>query len=62
MDRIALALITSGLVLILGIVGAMLGGATMEISAYAAVGAALSGTGIVVGLAMLERRAFARTA
>ena len=62
MDRIALALISSSLVLILSIVGAVLGGAAMDISAYAAAGAAVSGTGIVAGLAMLERRAFTRVA
>ncbi|MBP0492726.1 hypothetical protein [Roseomonas indoligenes] len=62
MHRIALALIATGLVLILTIVGAVLGGAAMDISAYAAAGAALSGLVIVAGLAVLERSTFARTA
>ncbi|SHJ62767.1 hypothetical protein SAMN02745194_02988 [Roseomonas rosea] len=59
MDRIALALIASGLVLILAIVGTVLGGMSSDaLPTYAALGAALSGTVIVTGLAMLERRAF----
>lgn len=59
MDRIALALISSGLVLILAIVGTVLGGTPSDVtSTYAAIGAALSGSAIVTGLAILERRAF----
>lgn len=57
MDRIAIALIASGLVLILAIVGAVVGGApTLTLSAIAALGATMSGAGIVAGLVMLERR------
>jgi hypothetical protein len=60
MDRIALALIASGLVLILSIVVAVLGGTPSHaLPGYAAAGAALSGSAIVAGLALLERRAFA---
>jgi hypothetical protein len=63
MDRIALALIASGLVLILAIVGVVLGGTAQDSAVYAAIGAALSGCSIVTGLALLERRAFSpRTA
>jgi hypothetical protein len=57
MDRIALSLIASGLVLILTIVVTVLGsGTAVALSTYAALGAALSGVAIVVGLVMLERR------
>ncbi|MBP0446015.1 hypothetical protein J8J14_14655 [Roseomonas sp. SSH11] len=60
MDRIALGLIASGLFLILGIVVSVLGGTpTGTSSTYAALGAAFSGSAIVAGLAILERRAFA---
>jgi hypothetical protein len=62
MDRIALILIASGLGLILAIVTAVLGGgaaSAANLSTYAAAGCALSGAAIVVGLAILERRAFA---
>lgn len=60
MDRIALALIASGLVLILTIVVRVLGGSAAEaLPSYAGAGAALAGAAIVAGLVMLERRAFA---
>ena len=64
MDRIALALISSGLVLILTIVATVLGNAAGEaMPSFAGSGAALSGAAIVAGLALLERRAFSpRTA
>jgi len=62
MDRIALALIASGLVLILAIVGVVLGGTPSgHTPVLAALGAAISGSGIVAGLAMLERRAAPRS-
>jgi len=62
MDRIALALIASGLVLILALVGSVLGGnAAGHDPILAALGAALSGGGIVAGLIMLERRAAPRS-
>ena len=64
MDRIALALIASGLVLILTIVAMVLGNGQGEVlPALAGSGAAISGAAIVAGLALLERRAFSpRTA
>ena len=58
MDRLAIALVASGLVVILSIVFAVLGGATGALAELTAPGAALGGITIVGGLALLERRAF----
>ncbi|TPG59589.1 hypothetical protein EAH89_04935 [Roseomonas nepalensis] len=58
MDRIALALIVSGLVVILSIVATVLGGTQGTLADLTAPGAALGGLVIVSGLAILERRAF----
>jgi len=58
MDRIALALVTTGLVVILSIVVSVLGGTQGGLAELTAPGAALGGIVIVSGLALLERRAF----
>jgi uncharacterized membrane protein YozB (DUF420 family) len=59
MDRIALAAIAFGLVLILAIVGSLVNGVSSDsLPILAAVGATLSGGAIVAGLTVLERRAF----
>ena len=58
MDRIALALIVSGLIVILSIVASVLGGVQGAVAELTAPGAAFGGIGIVSGLAILERRAF----
>ncbi|MFC0384005.1 hypothetical protein [Muricoccus vinaceus] len=59
MDRIALSVIASGLVVILCIVVAVLGGTQGALAELVAPGAAFGGLSIVGGLVMLERRAFA---
>jgi len=58
MDRIALAAIVSGLVLILATIGTVMTGLSAEgMPVLVAIGAILSGGIIVASLAVLERRA-----
>ena len=55
MDRLALSLVTSGLLLILAVLGAVITYGTAGVVApFAAIGAAISGSAIVGGLTLLE--------
>ncbi|WP_426957318.1 hypothetical protein [Muricoccus radiodurans] len=58
MDRLALALVTLGLTMILVTVATVLGGGSTTLSAYGAAAAALAGATMISGLVILERRAF----